>query len=40
MSKQFADYKIYFFVQQHYLVTVMISSMIHLNERKKYYEML
>ena len=25
----------YFFVQQHCLVTVMISSMIHLNERKK-----
>ena len=27
--------KTHFFVQQHYLVTVMISSMIHLNKRKK-----
>ena len=27
--------KTYFFVQQHCLVTVMISSMIHLNKRKK-----
>ena len=28
-------FKTYFFVQQHCLVTVMISSMIHLNKRKK-----
>ena len=27
--------KTYFFVQQQYLVTVMISSMIHFNKRKK-----
>ena len=27
--------KTYLFVQQHYLVTVMISSLIHLNKRKK-----
>ena len=27
--------KTYFSVQQHCLVTVMISSMIHLNKRKK-----
>ena len=27
--------KTYFFVQQHYLVTVMLSSMTHLNKKKK-----
>ena len=32
--------KTYLFVQQHYLVTVMISSMIHLNKRKKDYKVL
>ena len=30
--------KTYLFVQQHYLVTVMISSLIHLNKRKKDHE--
>ena len=38
MSKQFALK--HFFVQQHYLVTVMLSSMTHLNKTKKDYEML
>ena len=33
MSKQIALK--HFFVQQHYLVTVMISAMIHLNKRKQ-----
>ena len=32
--------KTYFFVQQHCLVTIMISSMIHLSKRKKGNEML
>ena len=27
--------KTYFFVQQHYLVTVMLSSMTHLNKKIK-----
>ena len=39
MSKQFA-LKHIFFAQQHYLVTVMLSSMTHLNKKKKDYEML
>ena len=37
MSKQFA-LKHIFFVQQHYLVTVMLSSMTHLNKKKEDYE--
>ena len=27
--------KTYFFAQQHYLVTLMLSSMSHLNKKKK-----
>ena len=27
--------KTYFFVQQHYFVTVMLSSMTHLNKKKR-----